>query len=88
MRLHPPERIDLGALLLRRSTDLDGDQIADAVAANLQHLAPWMPWASAAAGAPAVQRERLRATSAAWDAGREYEFLAFSIPDYELLGIL
>ncbi len=87
MTQHPPERIDLAALSLRRATEADAERIAATVAANLRHLAPWMPWASRVAGTPDAQPVRLRETTAAWDAGREYEFLVLSVPDDELLGI-
>ncbi len=87
MTQHPPERIDLEALSLQRASEADADKIAAAVAANLHHLAPWMPWASPGAGTPGAQRDRLQETSAAWDAGREYEFLALRVPDDELLGV-
>jgi RimJ/RimL family protein N-acetyltransferase len=46
-----------------------------------------MPWASPAAGTPEAQRVRLQDLSTAWDAGREYAFLALSVPDDELLGV-
>lgn len=76
MPVPPPERIDLDALTLRRSTGADADAIASAVAANLEHLAPWMPWATPAAARPESQRVRLRHTESAWERGSDFEFVA------------
>lgn len=39
-----PERIEAGALLLRRWTLDDVDRLALAVERNIDHLRPWMPW--------------------------------------------
>lgn len=71
----PPERIELDALTLLRSTGARADAIAAAVAVNLGHLAPWMPWATPAAARPDAQRERLRQTEAAWEARSDFEFV-------------
>lgn len=73
--VHPPERIELDALTLRRSTGADAAAIAAAVAANLEHLAPWMPWAAPAAARGEAQQERLQHTMAAWERGSDFEFL-------------
>ena len=71
----PPERIELDALTLRRSTASDAGAIASAVAANLAHLAPWMPWATPAAARLEAQQERLRETVAAWERRSDFEFV-------------
>ena len=84
----PPERIDLDALTLRRSTAVDAGAIAAAVAANLEHLAPWMPWATPASARPDAQRERLRQTEAAWERGSDFEFLVVARgQDASVLGV-
>lgn len=41
-----PERVEGPRLLLRRWTPADEDLLASAVARNIDHLRPWMPWAT------------------------------------------
>jgi RimJ/RimL family protein N-acetyltransferase len=57
--IHPPEVIDAGSLVLRRGTGDDAADLAAAVAESLDHLAPWMPWATAEAATVEAQRRRL-----------------------------
>lgn len=71
----PPERIELGALTLRRSTGADAATIATTIAANLDHLAAWMPWATPATAGLEAQQERLKQTVRAWEAGSDFEFI-------------
>lgn len=52
-----------------------GDLMSDAVLASLDHLKPWMPWASAEAGSPAAQRERCQAIQEAWVSGSDYNYV-------------
>lgn len=75
VRKRPPEQVNLDVLVLRRSSPDDAELVAAAVASNLQHLEPWLPWASPAAGITENQRQRLVEASAAWDDGREFEYL-------------
>ena len=42
----PPERVDAGAVILRRIQASDAGAVAAAVASSLDHLRPWMPWAT------------------------------------------
>jgi hypothetical protein len=42
----PPERIDAGPVVLSRNTVDDAETVADAIGQSLDHLRPWMPWAS------------------------------------------
>jgi RimJ/RimL family protein N-acetyltransferase len=42
----PPDRIDLGDVVLRRWQPDDAAPLAAAVAAALDHLGPWMVWAT------------------------------------------
>ena len=41
-----PERVDAGMLVLRRLRATDAGEIAAAVSASMDHLRPWMPWAT------------------------------------------
>jgi len=68
----PPEVIDAGALVLRRGTVDDAAPLAAAVAESVEHLAPWMPWATPEAGTVEAQRKRL--SERPWGPG-DYEYL-------------
>lgn len=46
MEPRPPERIDLGDVVLRRYVPGDAVQLASVARANLEHLSPWMTWAT------------------------------------------
>jgi len=46
VRPRPPERIDLGDVVLRHYTEADAPGLAAAAAASIDHLSPWMPWAT------------------------------------------
>jgi RimJ/RimL family protein N-acetyltransferase len=87
MPLRPPERYELTGLLIRRETPADAELIAAVVAADLDHLAPWMPWATPEAGTTAIQLARLTAGAAGWDSGEDCGSLLLT-PDGALLGIV
>lgn len=46
MEPRPPERIDLGDVVLRRYVPDDAARLAAVARANLDHLSPWMTWAT------------------------------------------
>jgi RimJ/RimL family protein N-acetyltransferase len=71
----PPETIKLAAGVLTRIRATDGDDIARAVGASLDHLRPWMPWATEAAAQPEAQRERGRQAEAVWEAGSDFIYV-------------
>jgi RimJ/RimL family protein N-acetyltransferase len=70
----PPEVLTVPGGLLSRIKESDADQFAHAVAASLDHLRPWMAWASTEAEAadPQVQRRRCREAEQLWDDGSDY----------------
>lgn len=86
MESHPPEYIPAPPLTLRRPTLADVEGMAAAVAQSLEHLAPWMPWATPEAATLAVQRERVEAVARAWEAGDEYGYLALTADDHGIVG--
>src|SRR5713101_8481593 len=53
----PPDCIDADAVTLRRLRPSDASALSRLVADNLDHLRPWMPWATADAASVAGQRE-------------------------------
>lgn len=87
MTTHPPERIQLNRLVLRRERRGDEDLIAGAVQENLDRLRQWMPWATAEAATSSAQRERLITVEKAWDAGSDFSFLLLDATETELFGI-
>ncbi len=58
-RIDPPETIDAGPIVLRRAIVTDAEPLARAVGESLDHLRPWMPWATPAAATVAAQTARL-----------------------------
>jgi RimJ/RimL family protein N-acetyltransferase len=71
----PPERMETATgATVRRVRPSDAEAFGEAVRANLDHLAPWMPWATPVAAETEVQRERLVAADATWDDRSDHEF--------------
>jgi ribosomal-protein-serine acetyltransferase len=66
----PPERIDVGAVTLRRWRPADLEASCDAVLASQEHLKPWMPWA--VDFSRAGQEEFLALAQRQWDAGEAF----------------
>jgi RimJ/RimL family protein N-acetyltransferase len=83
----PPVRIDIDGLVLRRERRGDEVVVAQAVAANLEHLRPWMPWAVPEAATVQAQRERVINVEQWWDEGSLYNFLLLDEPEQSLLGV-
>jgi RimJ/RimL family protein N-acetyltransferase len=74
MSSSPPETLNLPRGVLVRLRESHGDLMSEAVLASLEHLRPWMPWASAEAGSPAAQRERCQAVQESWASGSDYNY--------------
>ena len=86
-RPRPPERIPThSGAVLRRARPSDAEAFARAVRESLEHLAPWMPWATRAAADPAMQRDRLAGADATWEDGSDYEFAILSPDEREIIG--
>lgn len=82
----PPERIDLDDVVLRRLQTADADALACAVADSLEHLRPWMPWATAEATDPVFQRRRIAKLPDLARRGEEWQYGLFGTANAELLG--
>jgi len=84
----PPERVDLGDVLVRRLTVADAAAVATAVGENLEHLRPWMPWANAESADERFQRRRLAEADAQWARGADFGYGLFAADgdDGRLLG--
>ena len=87
MSTRPPERIDLAGLILRRERVGDETLISGAVVANLDHLRPWMPWATPDNAAVSAQRARLQQVEQTWDDAQDHSYLLLDLSESTLLGI-
>jgi RimJ/RimL family protein N-acetyltransferase len=74
----PPQRLDLGPAVLRKLTVADAAAVARAVADNLDHLKPWMPWAGADSADERFQRRRLAEAEAQWARGADFGYGLFA----------
>jgi RimJ/RimL family protein N-acetyltransferase len=62
-------------VVLRRNRPADAPALAAAVDASLDHLRPWMPWASTEAASVEAQAARLVALEAGWERGTDFVYL-------------
>jgi RimJ/RimL family protein N-acetyltransferase len=83
--LVPPEVLVGPTVVLRRGGPDDAEAVAALVAANLDHLRPWMGWASAPA-AVSVDAQRTRLAGLPWAPGEEWGYLMRDPGDDALLG--
>jgi RimJ/RimL family protein N-acetyltransferase len=83
----PPERavLESGAVLRRARPD-DAEAFALAVHRSLDHLRPWMPWASPDNATADHQRTRLATADGTWDDGTDMEFGVWAGDESEVIG--
>jgi RimJ/RimL family protein N-acetyltransferase len=67
----PPEVINAGVVYLRRLVVDDAAALAEAVAESLDHLRPWMPWATPQAARADGQVQFLQDTTLGWERGTD-----------------
>ena len=77
----PPERVDGGVLVLRRVQMEDATGIAQAVAVSLDHLRPWMPWATPEAASPRSQMTRVAEADELWETGTDFIYSLLPLTD-------
>jgi RimJ/RimL family protein N-acetyltransferase len=70
----PPERVDAGPVTLRRVRWSDAGTMAAAVSASLDHLQPWLPWATAAAAERREQLNRVAEADQWWESGIRFTY--------------
>jgi RimJ/RimL family protein N-acetyltransferase len=73
--LRPPERVAAGPLVLRRVHADDAGAIAVAVGASLEHLRPWMPWATPDAADLRSQLVRVAEADELWESGTGFIYV-------------
>jgi len=89
MRTDPPSRIELENGTYLRFLDVaDAELVADAVAESLEHLRPWMPWATVESTDASFQRARLRRLAEMQQRGEEWDYGLFDPDEAVLLGTL
>jgi RimJ/RimL family protein N-acetyltransferase len=71
----PPERLTAGPLVLRRVHAGDAAAIAAAVGASLEHLRPWMPWATPEAANLRTQLVRVAEADELWEASTGFIYV-------------
>lgn len=72
-----PTELTAGRVVLRRTREDDAAALAEAVKDSLDHLRPWLPWATADAASLAAQRERCRQAHQRWRDDKEYIYVAW-----------
>jgi RimJ/RimL family protein N-acetyltransferase len=82
----PPERVDAGQIILRRVQAADAAAIAAAVGASLDHLRPWMPWATPDAAARPTQLARVAEADQMWEAGSSHMYSVLTADHGTLVG--
>src|SRR5499427_11162473 len=71
----PPERLAAGPLVLRRVAADDAAVIAAAVGASLEHLRPWMAWATPEAADIRTQLLRVAEADELWETGTGFIYV-------------
>jgi RimJ/RimL family protein N-acetyltransferase len=82
----PPRQIEAGPVMLRRLRATDAGAIAAAVAASLDYLRPWMPWATPAAADRRGQLSRVAEADQWWEAGIRYSYSVVTAAQGTLVG--
>jgi RimJ/RimL family protein N-acetyltransferase len=82
----PPERIEAGPVVIRRVRATDAGAIASAVSSSLEHLRPWMPWATPEAADRASQLARVAEADHNWETGLGYVYSVLTADQGTLVG--
>jgi RimJ/RimL family protein N-acetyltransferase len=82
----PPERVEAGRVILRRLQASDAGAIAAAVNASLDHLRPWMPWATTEAADRGNQLVRVAEADHSWESGLGYVYSVLTTEHETLVG--
>lgn len=73
--VRPPEQVAAGPLVLRRVHADDAGAVAVAVGASLEHLRPWMPWATPEAADLRSQLVRVAEADELWESGTGFIYV-------------
>jgi RimJ/RimL family protein N-acetyltransferase len=72
-----PERIEAGPVHLRRLVPADAAAVAGAAQESLEHLRPWMPWATPEGVSFEAQERRLIGRVGQWGIHSDFEYGVF-----------
>jgi RimJ/RimL family protein N-acetyltransferase len=86
-RIVPPERIDIPGYVLRRMTVHDAPAVSAAAIESMEHLRPWMPWATPEGTSVEAQRVRMSGPAWSWAPDGDYGYGVF-LADGRLVGAL
>ena len=82
----PPERVEAGEVVLRRIRSADAGAVAAAVAGSLDHLRPWMPWATPDSADRGSQLARVAEADEMWESGISYIYSVLTADHGTLVG--
>lgn len=82
----PPDRIDLGEVELRAPSPADAAALLAATTLDLDHLAPWMAWATPEANTLEARTAFLAECAATTAGGREAHYLVIAPDGARVLG--
>jgi RimJ/RimL family protein N-acetyltransferase len=82
----PAEEVTSRSLLLRRVHAADAVAIAAAVRASMDHLRPWMPWATPEAADPRAQLARVAEADDLWESGTDFIYSVLLAEGRTLVG--
>ena len=82
----PAYRIETSRLVIRCYDPADAPRLQEAVAASLEHLKPWMPWAHVDPQTVQDRIELLRTFRGQFDLGQDFVYGIFSADETELIG--
>jgi RimJ/RimL family protein N-acetyltransferase len=82
--LVPPERLAADLVILMRSVPGHAEAISAAALFSLEHLRPWMPWATASGVSVTAQRQRL--SGQRWTADSDYDYVMLHPDQGSLIG--
>lgn len=74
MHPRPPSSLTDGRIVVRRYEPGDGAALRDAIMASLDHLRPWMPWATDEPISVENREAHIARWAALWEAGEEFVY--------------
>src|SRR5579859_2288866 len=80
----PPDVVEGGGRILRRWRLTDADPIRGLVAANLDHLSPWMPWARDTA--MGTDRGFVERAIERFELGTDFAYVVLDVQDQAVIG--
>jgi RimJ/RimL family protein N-acetyltransferase len=76
----PPEVVEAGPVVLHRVRRGDAAALSAAATASLEHLRPWMPWATPDGVSLVAQAAHCRQAEVQWEAGTDFSYV-LRLPD-------